>query len=122
MRDGLGRENTLLVLGGGSDIGLATARALVSRGARTVGLAARKPDALQEQAEELRRLGARSVILAEFDADDVGTHASFVADATGGAPDSVGNFFNRRPGFWTGIQAFIHKRWGGHIVGHGRIS
>jgi len=61
-------------------------------------------------------------------AQDAERHAGFfafldrVADATGGAPDSIGNFFNRGLGFRTGIQAFIHKRRGGHIVGHGRTS
>src|SRR3954451_12912096 len=61
-------------------------------------------------------------------AQDAERHAGFLAfldraaDAIGGAPDGVGNFFDRRLGFWIGIQAFIHKRWGGHVVGHGRTS
>jgi hypothetical protein len=45
-----------------------------------------------------------------------------IANAIGGAPDSFGNLFNRRLRRWTGIQAFIHKRWGGHVIGHGRTS
>lgn len=80
MKDGLGSVQSVLVLGGGSDVGLATARALVAERARTVVLAARKPDALVHEAEDLRRRGAREVDLVEFDADALETHAAFVED------------------------------------------
>lgn len=78
MTDGLGRPGTVLVLGGGSDIGLATARRLVRDGARTVILAARRPEALVDPTRELLALGARDVTAVSFDALDVGAHQAFV--------------------------------------------
>ncbi|HXJ64878.1 MAG TPA: decaprenylphospho-beta-D-erythro-pentofuranosid-2-ulose 2-reductase [Actinomycetota bacterium] len=80
MRDGLGRVQSVLVLGGASEIGLATTAALVHRGARTVTLAARRPERLEAAAAELRRRGAE-VDLVEFDADAVDTHADVIATA-----------------------------------------
>ncbi len=80
MRDALGSPQSVLVLGGTSDIGLATARALVARRARTVVLAGRRPDALEEAAAELRRLGAERVETVAFDADDTASHGTFAAD------------------------------------------
>ena len=70
MKDALGRVESLLVLGGGSEIGLATARALVSRGARRVVLAARAPERLEAEAAALRSAGAQ-VALERWDAGDV---------------------------------------------------
>ena len=58
MRDGLGRIQSLMVLGGGSDIALATVDALVAEGTTRVLLADRKPERLEAQVE---RLGARGV-------------------------------------------------------------
>ena len=43
-----------------------------------------------------------------------------ISNAIGSAPDRFGNLFNRRLRRWAGIQAFIHKRWGRHVIGHGR--
>ena len=80
MSDGLGRYRTVLVLGGGSDIGLATAKRLVGGGTKNVILAARRPDSLISSADELRARGAEDVELADFDALDLPSHASFVAD------------------------------------------
>jgi decaprenylphospho-beta-D-erythro-pentofuranosid-2-ulose 2-reductase len=80
MTDGLGRVGTVLVLGGGSDVGLATARRLVRGGARTVILAARRPEALTGPIDELVELGARDVTAVPFDALDVDAHAGFVDD------------------------------------------
>ncbi len=50
MKDALGSVNSVLVLGGGSEIALATMRALVARRARTVVLAARHPEELEPAA------------------------------------------------------------------------
>ena len=80
MRNGLGLPQSVLVLGGGSDIGVATARALVARRARTVILAGRHPDALEGTAAELRGVGADRVDVVAFDARDVSSHAAFVED------------------------------------------
>jgi len=78
MRDALGSVQTALVVGGGSDIGLATARQLVDSGAETVILAARRPEALEGRTDELRKAGA-TVHVVEFDADDTASHEAFIA-------------------------------------------
>lgn len=80
MTDGIGRENTLLVLGGGSDIGVATAGALVDGGTRNVILAARRPELLGEAAEQLQARGAATVATVSFDARAVDTHIAFVGE------------------------------------------
>ncbi|MDP8992801.1 MAG: decaprenylphospho-beta-D-erythro-pentofuranosid-2-ulose 2-reductase [Actinomycetota bacterium] len=81
MKDALGSPQSLLVVGGTSDIGLATARALVARRARTVVLAGRRRPAMQAAAEELRALGAERVDVLDFDADDTASHAAFAERA-----------------------------------------
>ena len=78
MKDALGEVQSVLVLGGTSEIGLATARALVSRRARTVVLAARDPS--RADADSLRAAGADRVEAVPFDATDTDSHAGFVAD------------------------------------------
>jgi decaprenylphospho-beta-D-erythro-pentofuranosid-2-ulose 2-reductase len=80
MTDGFGRPATVLVLGGASDIGLATARQLVAAGARTVVLGARRPEALAPAIESLAASGTDVVVALPFDALDVGSHAAFVDD------------------------------------------
>jgi len=70
MRDALGDVQSVLVLGGGSEIALATVRALVARRVRTVVLAARRPEELETTAQELRGAGAAVVETVRFDADD----------------------------------------------------
>jgi decaprenylphospho-beta-D-erythro-pentofuranosid-2-ulose 2-reductase len=79
MKDALGSVQSVLVLGGGSDIALATVRKLVERRARTVVLAARDPQSLQSTAAELRAAGA-TVETVAFDAHDTKAHDAFVAD------------------------------------------
>ncbi|MER5543439.1 decaprenylphospho-beta-D-erythro-pentofuranosid-2-ulose 2-reductase [Streptomyces sp. NPDC002589] len=64
---------SLLVLGGTSEIALATARRLIARGARTVWLAGRPSPALDQAAEQLRTLGADTRTVA-FDALDPESH------------------------------------------------
>ena len=86
MKDALGRVRRVLVLGGGSDIGLATAEAYVRRGARHVILAARKPDDLDPAATTLRELGAATVEIIPFDAEAFETHTD-VLDAAFAAGD-----------------------------------
>jgi decaprenylphospho-beta-D-erythro-pentofuranosid-2-ulose 2-reductase len=71
----------VLVLGGGSDIGLALARELVKERARTVVLAARRPDELTAQIEELRSLGATECEAVAFDALDTDSHELFLKEA-----------------------------------------
>ncbi len=80
MNDALGSVQSALVLGGGSDIALATARALVRSRCRTIVLAGRDPESFSAAAKELRTLGATTVECVEFDALAPETHAAFVAD------------------------------------------
>lgn len=82
MRDALGSVQSVLVLGGRSEIGLATARTLVAERARTIILAARDPDQSAEVAGELREAGAVVETVA-FDAQDTESHPGFVEDVFG---------------------------------------
>lgn len=74
MKDAFGTPQSLLVLGGTSEIGLATARLLIARRTRTVWLAGRDTPALEEAATDLRALGA-DVRTVPFDALDRAAHA-----------------------------------------------
>ncbi|MFF9425866.1 decaprenylphospho-beta-D-erythro-pentofuranosid-2-ulose 2-reductase [Streptomyces sp. NPDC014746] len=73
MKDAFGAPQSLLVLGGTSEIGLATARRLIARRTRTVWLAGRPSPALTAAADSLRALGAE-VRTAPFDALDTASH------------------------------------------------
>ena len=80
MQDALGAVQSVLVLGGGSDIARATLRLLVTRRARTVVLGARDVDALADTIGELRDLGVTEVAALPFDARDTASHGAFVDD------------------------------------------
>ncbi|MFE1455471.1 decaprenylphospho-beta-D-erythro-pentofuranosid-2-ulose 2-reductase [Streptomyces sp. NPDC058735] len=73
MNDAFGLPQSLLVLGGTSQIALATARRLIARRTRTVWLAGRPSPALEEAAGQLRGLGA-DVHTVAFDALDPTSH------------------------------------------------
>ncbi|MEU0897518.1 decaprenylphospho-beta-D-erythro-pentofuranosid-2-ulose 2-reductase [Streptomyces massasporeus] len=73
MKDAFGLPQSLLVLGGTSEIALATARRLIARRTRTVWLAGRPSPALEEAAGQLRGLGA-DVHTVAFDALDPASH------------------------------------------------
>ena len=79
MRDATGAVQSVLVLGGTSEIGLATARRLARDRARRVVLAARDPGRAEASAEPLRELGAEVECVA-FDAADLASHPGFVDD------------------------------------------
>ena len=80
MSDGLGRQRTVILLGGGSDIGLATVRRLVAGGTKNVILAARQPEALAPAVDDLRTRGAETVEVLAFDALDLASHVSLIGD------------------------------------------
>jgi decaprenylphospho-beta-D-erythro-pentofuranosid-2-ulose 2-reductase len=88
VRDALGSVQSVLVLGGGSEIALATVRALVAERARTVVLAGRDPSKLEGAVEELRAAGAETVEAIAFDADDTGSHERVIGEAF----ERVGDF------------------------------
>ncbi|WP_405880192.1 decaprenylphospho-beta-D-erythro-pentofuranosid-2-ulose 2-reductase [Streptomyces sp. NBC_01136] len=73
MKDAFGIPQSLLILGGTSEIALATARRLIVRRTRTVWLAGRPSPALEQAAEHLRALGA-DVRTVAFDALDSESH------------------------------------------------
>lgn len=73
MKDAFGCPQSLLVLGGSSEIGLAVARRLVRRRTTSVHLAGRPSPALDAAARELRDLGA-TVRTVPFDALDTAAH------------------------------------------------
>ncbi len=78
MKDALGEVQSVLVLGGTSDIALATVRKIVARRAARVVLAARKPESCDAAAGELRAAGASEVHAVAFDATDFTSHENFV--------------------------------------------
>ncbi|MBA2567467.1 MAG: decaprenylphospho-beta-D-erythro-pentofuranosid-2-ulose 2-reductase [Thermoleophilaceae bacterium] len=78
MRDALGLPQSVLVLGGTSEIGVATAAALAQRRARTVALGVRDPARAEAAAARIRAAGATTVEAVAFDADDPDSHERFV--------------------------------------------
>lgn len=71
---------SVVLLGGRSEIGLEVAKRLAP--GRTVILAARRSDDLDAQVAAVRAAGATEVHTAEFDADDVSSHAQFLDELT----------------------------------------
>lgn len=80
MNDALGGAQSVLVLGGTSDIAVATVRKLVEGRCRTVVLAGRDPETLQRPAKELEAAGATDVSVVPFDGLDYGSHDAFVRE------------------------------------------
>lgn len=78
MHNAFGQPQTVMVLGGTSEIGLAMVKALASPALQTVVLACRDVDAGRAVATTL---SAPTVEVVEFHAEQVHTHASVLADA-----------------------------------------
>jgi decaprenylphospho-beta-D-erythro-pentofuranosid-2-ulose 2-reductase len=72
------KVGSLLVLGGTSEIGLATARELARRGAGKIILAGRDQEGMARAAADVKGAGAREVEVVEFDAAAIDTHDKFV--------------------------------------------
>ena len=88
MKDSLGSAQSLLVLGGTSDIAMATARKLVAGRTRTVHLAGRQSPKLEDNAAELRRLGA-TVHTVAFDAAALEDHDKALTEVFAGGDVDV---------------------------------
>lgn len=73
MKNAFGSPQSLLVLGGTSEIGLAVARRLIARRTRTVWLAGHHSPSLEDAASRLRTLGT-DVRTVAFDALDCAAH------------------------------------------------
>lgn len=87
MRDALGAVQSVLVLGGGSDIAAATCELLVRDRCRTVVLAGRSPERMAASAERLRAAGATTVDIVDFDAAAPDTHAAVIDGVFAAHPD-----------------------------------
>ncbi len=81
MKDALGAVQSVLVLGGASDIGIAIAAQLAGPRQATVLLAGRQPQSLDAAAEQVRAAGAGRVETIPFDAQDTPSHDEFMAAA-----------------------------------------
>lgn len=82
MIDAVGNPQSLLLLGGTSEIGLAVAKKYAQRRPLRVVLAARPSERLDKAADELRAVGA-TVSTVEFDALDTDSHAAVLDKAFG---------------------------------------
>jgi decaprenylphospho-beta-D-erythro-pentofuranosid-2-ulose 2-reductase len=87
MKDAVGNVQSVLVLGGGSELGLAIAERLARPRHATVVLAGRHPERLEQPAATLRAAGAGRVETMAFDADETGTHQAFVDKVVGAVGD-----------------------------------
>jgi decaprenylphospho-beta-D-erythro-pentofuranosid-2-ulose 2-reductase len=87
MRDALGAVQSVLVLGGGSEIAVATVKELAAERCRTVVLAGRDPAKLGPVADELRTAGATTVDVVAFDAADTASHGQVIDDVFTAHPD-----------------------------------
>ena len=83
MRDALGSVQSVLVLGGASEIGVAVASALAAPRHASVVLAGRHPDSLREAAAEVVAAGAGRVETLPFDALDATSHDAVIDAAAG---------------------------------------
>lgn len=83
MKDALGAVQSILVLGGTSEIGVAIAEKLAAPRHATVVLAGRNPEQLESAAREVREAGAGRAETLRFDAHDTGEHEAIIAKAAG---------------------------------------
>lgn len=88
MIDAVGDVQKLLLLGGTSEIGLATVRRLAGERRITVVLAGRNSDRLESAADDLRREG-HTVEVVAFDAEDRSTYSPAVSAAFDGGDVDV---------------------------------
>jgi decaprenylphospho-beta-D-erythro-pentofuranosid-2-ulose 2-reductase len=76
--DALGDPQSVLVLGGSSEIALATVKALPRNRINRVVLAGRASAALTSAVEELTHSGIKGVVTAEFDATNTASHERII--------------------------------------------
>lgn len=77
----VGRPQTILLLGGASDMGLAIVEEFLHRGPARVILAARNSDSLDDAIERMTAAGASDVDVLEFDAVDTASHPKVIEEA-----------------------------------------
>jgi 3-dehydrosphinganine reductase len=101
----------VLVTGGSSGIGLATARLAIGRGAR-VSLIARRPDVLDDAAASLQAIGG-TVALAAADVADpaqVDTAVATLTDALGPVDVLVCSAGQARPGYFLELDPALFRQ------------
>ena len=87
MRDALGALESVLVLGGGSELAVATVKKLAQERTRTVILAGRDVKRLEPIADDLRAAGVTTVELVGFDAAATDTHEAIIDKVWASHPD-----------------------------------
>jgi decaprenylphospho-beta-D-erythro-pentofuranosid-2-ulose 2-reductase len=87
MENAFGESQTIVLLGGSSDIGQAIVRRLAGPTLRHVVLAARDPDACRDFATEITRAFGCEVTTPLFDAGDPASHRALVADMVAAVGD-----------------------------------
>ena len=78
MRDALGEVQSVLVLGGGSDIGKAVVTRLARGRCRTVILAGRPEDEMEVVADAAKAAGATTVEMVHWEATDTASHSRII--------------------------------------------
>lgn len=89
MIDALGNPQSLLLLGGTSDIALATARRLAGERLRRVVLAARPGPGRDAAADRLREAGIAEVTAVDLEATDPATHEASITECFAGGDVDV---------------------------------
>jgi decaprenylphospho-beta-D-erythro-pentofuranosid-2-ulose 2-reductase len=87
MRDALGAVQSVLVLGGSSEIAVATVKELAKGRCRTAVLAGRDVARLEPVAADLRAAGVSDVDLVTFDAADPASHQAVIDGIFAAHPD-----------------------------------
>jgi decaprenylphospho-beta-D-erythro-pentofuranosid-2-ulose 2-reductase len=87
MRDALGAVQSVLVLGGSSEIAVATVKELAKGRCRTAVLAGRDVARLEPVATDLRAAGVSDVDLVTFDAADPASHQGVIDGVFAAHPD-----------------------------------
>jgi decaprenylphospho-beta-D-erythro-pentofuranosid-2-ulose 2-reductase len=80
MQDALGEVQSVLVLGGGSDIGRALVTRLAAGRCRTVVLAGRPEDGMEAVADAARAAGATTVEIVHWEATDPASHEKVIGE------------------------------------------
>ena len=101
----------VLITGGSSGIGLATARLAIGRGAR-VSLVARRPDVLDEAAASLQAMGGTVALVAAdvADAAQIGTAVATLTDALGPVDVLVCSAGQARPGYFLDLDPALFRQ------------
>ncbi len=87
MRNAVGSVQSVLLLGGTSEIGLAIARALIGENARTVILAGRDAARMEAAAQDLRARGASRADVVALEATRAEEHTAVMREAFAGDED-----------------------------------